>query len=74
MIVIALVFAAIGFVEWKSIQKSKNDNKKKWAILITVASLFVLCEVLYLFKDVFQIDAFVKLLFGPLEKMILMKK
>jgi hypothetical protein len=74
MIGIAIVFAAISWIEWKSIQKkSDEDKKKKWTILITIASLFILCEVLFLLRNVFQIDIFVKILFDKLEKWIMME-
>lgn len=74
MIGLAIVFAAIGWIEWKSMQKESNINKtKKWTILITIASLFILCEVLFLLRNVFQIDIFVKILFDKLERWIMMQ-
>jgi hypothetical protein len=74
MIGLAIVFAAISWIEWKSIQKEKDvDKTKKWTILITIASLFILCEVLFLLRNVFQIDIFVKILFDKLERWILMQ-
>lgn len=70
MIVIALAYVIIVGSE-VYYMKQRNVAIKRYMILYI--SMFIVSEVLYFYREQFQLIQLVKLLFAPLENMILLK-
>ena len=73
MIYIAAAFAAIGWFEWRNLKKYKTDRKTLITVFSIGAVLFALAETFFFFRNDFQIDVFIRTVFGPVENIILMK-
>lgn len=73
MFYIAAVFAAIGWFEWRNLKKYKTDKKTLFTVFCIGTVLFMVAESFFFFRNDFQIDVFIRTVFGPIENVILMR-
>jgi len=70
MIIIALVYVLIVGCE---IYYMKQRNVSTKPYMIVYCSMFVVSEIMYYFREHFQLIQLIKILFAPLESIILFK-
>ncbi|MFS0556490.1 hypothetical protein [Brevibacillus sp. 179-C9.3 HS] len=69
MIIIALLFFSIFYVEWRYLKQKNRNARTIFIVMSTNAFLFLCFEALFFFRDTFSMSAFIESFFYPFDKL-----
>jgi hypothetical protein len=74
MIAIAVVLGTIGYMEWRSLQRSNRKQRTKWRVVILSFVLLLGIEANYIYRDRLSIGMVIDSLFDPIQRWIFFGK
>jgi accessory gene regulator protein AgrB len=74
MIAIAVVFGTIGYIEWRSLQRSNRKQRTKRRVVILTLVLMLGMEAIYIYRDRISIGMVIDSLFDPIQRWIFIGK
>jgi accessory gene regulator protein AgrB len=74
MIAIAVVFGTIGYIEWRSLQRSNRKQRTKRRVVILTLVLMLSMEAIYIYRDRISIGMVIDSLFDPIQRWIFIGK
>jgi xanthine/uracil permease len=70
MISIAVVFGMIGYIEWRSLQRSNRKQKTQRRVVILSLLLMLGMEAMYINRNHLSIGLIIDSLFDPIQRWI----
>lgn len=73
MMIIVLIFCAIGYLEWRYLKRNNRSTKTFGIVLAYVFFIMLFLLVLYLFRNSWTVFNLMKAVFYPLQKIIFLE-